>query len=110
MPFNKKLLGAAVTVFIAMAGGLYWQYSTIASQRLTLTNNAIEIKSLNNQITAKEEVAIKYKQERAKAQRERDVFKQRLEDAERANGCFNTPLSDDGKRVFRELYSGKTSR
>lgn len=107
MPYSKKLVGASIIVFVCMAVGLYWQHSTIASQRITLTNNAKEIASLNKQIKVKEEIAIQHKKEREKSQRERDVFKQRLKDAEESNMCFNTPLSDDGKRLLRELYSGK---
>lgn len=109
LPSNLKLLGASVLIFIMMGVGLYWQHTKISSQALTIDSMTSQIESLEKKAKARDKVAVTYKQDIAKATRERDDYKRKLRDAEAGNSCSDNVLSDSTQRVLKELYSSQPS-
>lgn len=108
MQTNYKLLGASVIVCVVLAVGMYWQHSKIVSQSRTIDSMTTQIEGLEKQAKARDVVAKQNKQDKDKAEAERDKFKRKLKDAE-DGVCTNVPLGDNSKRVLEELYNSQPS-
>lgn len=109
MQTSYKLLGSSVIVCIALAVGMYWQHSIISSQRSTIDSMTVQIEGLEKQAKARDKVAKQNKLDKAQAEKERDEFKRKLKDAEKDSPCANAPLSDESKRVLKDLYNSQSS-
>lgn len=109
MQTSYKLLGASVIVCIALAVGMYWQHSIISSQRSTIDSMTKKIEGLEKKEKARDAVAKQNKQDKVQAEKERDLFKRKLKDAEKDSPWANAPLSDESKRVLKELYNSQPS-
>lgn len=109
MQTSYKLLGASVIVCILLAVGMYWQHSTIRSQRDTIDSMTTKIAGLEKQAKARDVVAKQNKQDKEKAQQELDTYKRKLKDAEKNSPCATTPLNDESQRLLKDLYNSQPS-
>ncbi len=106
---NKYLLIGAIALFLLMGVGLYWQHSTISSQRdtMALQREALERFESDRAAQAKADESLKSSRERIA--KERDRYKRELQDALENNVCANTALPPDAKRMLEDLYNSKGS-
>lgn len=111
MPSLKLwLLGAVLLAFVAMGVGLYWQHSTISSQRDTLAKQQQAIDDFKKDKAGQEKADKQLKADKEKIAKERDKFRRGLEDALRDNGCSDVPFDSDTQRLLQDLYNSQGSR
>lgn len=104
------VLGAFVLICILMGVGLYWQHSTISSQRDTMAQQQQALEAFEKDREAQAKSDTQLKADKEKIAKERDKYKQGLTDALNNNVCSNTALPDDAQRLLQELYNSQGSR
>lgn len=111
MPLSTKqyALGAAVVVFVLMAVGLVYQHSTIASQDATITSQAQTINTFEKDKKAQDKADKQLKADKEKIAKERDKWKDKLNEALDGNTCNDVPFDDNTQRLLNELYDKQGS-
>lgn len=105
----KYALGAAVLIFIAMGIGLYYQHSKISSQALTIASQATTIDNLVKDKKAQDKADKQLQADKDKAAKERDMWKNKLNEALKGNGCTDVPFDDNTQLLLNQLYGKQGS-
>lgn len=110
MPSIKQIaLGAAVVAFVLMAVGLVYQHSTIASQDATIDSQAKTISTFEKDKKAQDKADKQLKADKEKIAKERDKWKDKLDEALKGNTCNDVPFDDNTQRLLNELYGKQGS-
>lgn len=111
MPLSIKqiALGAAVVAFVLMAVGLVYQHSTIASQDATIDSQAKTISTFEKDKKAQDKSDKQLKADKEKIAKERDMWKDKFNEALRNNPCNDVPFDSDTQRLLNELYGKQGS-
>lgn len=111
MPLSVKqiALGAAVVAFVLMAVGLVYQHSTIASQDATIASQAQTINTFEKDKKAQDKADKQLKADKEKIAKERQDWKDKLDEALKGNTCNDVPFDSDTQRMLNELYGKQGS-
>lgn len=109
----NKVLAIAVAGLLVLSvafGGLWWYRGTVIDKQeagMALQKEALDnyAKDRDAQGKADKQLA----KDKAALEKQRQKFKQELEDALKGNGCANTAIPDAAKRVLKELYGSQGS-
>lgn len=107
---KQWLLGALLLAFVAMGVGLYWQHSTIVSQRDTMAKQQEAIDGFKKDKSGQEKADKQLKADKEKIAKERDKYKRGLEDALGDNKCADVSFDSDTQRLLNDLYGSQSSR
>lgn len=111
MPLSVKqiALGAAVVAFVLMAVGLAYQHSTIASQDATIASQQQTIDTFERDKKAQDKADKQLKADKEKIAKERQDWKEKLNEALKGNTCNDVPFDDNTQRLLNELYGKQGS-
>lgn len=107
---GKVLVGAVVilTVLSMAFGALSWyRGDKIDSLSLEIEKQKKALAEFEKDKKAQDVADKQLNADKKAIIKERDEFKQRLEDALKNSVCANTELPDDAKRVLKELYNSQ---